>query len=74
MNVDMTLTCEDSQIKNLVPGQSFLHGGEIYIALNRTDLGYLVRKIDSDQGIEMVKNEKIYIVKSLKNRSFPGGL
>jgi hypothetical protein len=74
MNVDVTLNCEDSQIENLVPGQSFLHNGEIYIALNRTDLGYLVRKIDNDQGIEMVKNEKIHIVKSLKNRSFLEGL
>jgi|TARA_E500000331_G_scaffold282235_1_gene275879 hypothetical protein len=74
MSISMVVNYENGIAKSLIPGQSFLHKEEMYIALNRTDMGYLVRKIDDDQGIILDKDTKIYIVKSLKKRVCLGDL
>ena len=66
MRKDLIAIYEIGKVKNLVPGQSFLHRDAMCFALNRTDRGYLVRKINNSEGFELEKEEDIEIIKSLK--------
>ena len=67
MRKDLIAIYEGGKVKNLVPGQSFLHRGDMCFALNRTDRGYLVRKINNSKGFELEKEDDIEIIKSLKS-------
>ena len=66
MRKDLIAIYEVRKVKNLVPGQSFLYGGDMCFALNRTDRGYLVRKINNSKGFELEKEASIKIIKSVK--------
>ena len=66
MRKDLIAVYEVGKVKNLVPGQSFLHRDDMCFALNRTDRGYLVRKVNNSKSFELEKEADIKIIKSVK--------
>lgn len=59
MKIRMLAETEDSIAENLIPGQSFVHNDNICIAVNRTNTGYLVRKLSESESYTIDKNESV---------------
>ena len=66
MRKDLIAVYEVGKVKNLVPGQSFLYRDDMCFALNRTDRGYLIRKVNNSKSFELEKEVDIKIIKSVK--------
>lgn len=58
-------TCSKAD-KSINPGDLVIWNGDLFVTLNRTSVGILVRDCNTGAGVELNQNDEISIVKNIQ--------